>query len=430
MTSPRLRSPARHAPLMAVLALAACGGGGGGTTSPAVTVSTAGGSVTPTPTPTPTASPTPTPTPTATTSGGMTMPTPSGTSVLSPSLSGVAAIASGVDVASHLVKSWTTGAIPELEAGGVEGAFRFLCAPSHNAYDDPIVYPGQPGKSHLHTFFGNTKADGNSTYASLRTTGESTCNNLLNRSAYWIPARMNGRGKVVMPDYVSIYYKRPKSSDPVCTASGGTCLPLPRGLRYVFGYNMSNPAKSSPAGSYYWNCDGAGGTPGHFPNIAQAAKGCPAGARLGAVLSAPNCWNGTELDSADHWSHMAYMQQDSNGHTKCPTTHPYLLPQFTLGAWYTTDSTLDRSGDESATANTWFLASDRMQGMANTVPGTTIHGDWWGAWEDSILSIWTANCIEKQLSCSGGDLGQGQQLDTNAGYHFGSTTQLVNPPAN
>jgi hypothetical protein len=38
------------------------------------------------------------------------------------------------------------------------GAFRIICKPSHMAADDPIVYPDQPGRSHLHTFFGNTGA--------------------------------------------------------------------------------------------------------------------------------------------------------------------------------------------------------------------------------------------------------------------------------
>src|SRR5690348_12510654 len=36
------------------------------------------------------------------------------------------------------------------------GAFRTMCNPSHMAFNDPIVYPGQPNRSHLHTFFGNT----------------------------------------------------------------------------------------------------------------------------------------------------------------------------------------------------------------------------------------------------------------------------------
>ena len=115
---------------------------------------------------------------------------PSGTAVPTPTLAGLAKVSSGLDIASLLTPTWGTGQLPPLEAGQVEGAFRFLCAPSHNAYDDPIVFPGQPGKSHLHTFFGNTLADGNSTYESLRKTGDSTCNDMLNRSAYWIPALM------------------------------------------------------------------------------------------------------------------------------------------------------------------------------------------------------------------------------------------------
>ncbi len=434
MISTRLRSPLRHAPLIVALALAACGGGSAGTSSSSVVTISGSGVPEPAPTPTatPTPMPTPTPSPTATTTGGMTMPTPAGTSVLSPTLAGVASVASGLTVADGLMPALGTGAIPGPEAPGIQGAFRFLCAPSHNAYDDPIVYPGQPGKSHLHTFFGNSKSDANSTYTSLRTSGDSTCNNALNRSAYWIPAMMNGHGKVVMPDYVAIYYKRAPADSIYCKPPYATsCLALPRGLRYVFGYNMSNPANSSPAGSYYWNCTGGSdAVSGIFPNIAQAAKGCPVGARLGALLSSATCWNGTELDSPDHRSHMAFPQQDGYGHLVCPATHPYILPQFTLGAWYTTDETLDRSGNESATANTWFLASDRMTGMAAAVPGTTLHSDWWGAWEDSIQAIWTANCIDKALSCSAGDLGNGTQMTPTAGYSYGNTTVLVDPPAN
>lgn len=347
------------------------------------------------------------------------MPAPAVPPTPAPSLAGIAAVASGLNVEDHLVKAWTTGDIPKPEEGQAEGAFRFLCAPSHNAYDDPIIYPGQPGASHLHTFFGNTKADAHSTYASLRTTGESSCNNLLNRSAYWIAAMMNGHGKVVMPDWVSIYYKRPASTSPFCKPPyGSACVPLPRGLRYVFGYNMQDPKKSAPASSYYWNCDGPGAVGGHFPSIGAAAKGCPVGARLGAVLSAPPCWNGKELDSKDHRSHMAWTAQDGYGHAVCPKSHPYIVPQFTLGAWYTVDATLAD----------WFLASDRMPGMTAAEPGTTLHSDWFGAWEDSVQARWTANCIEKMLSCSGGDLGDGSQLATTAGYDYPHGRPLRDPP--
>ncbi|MEO5495029.1 MAG: DUF1996 domain-containing protein [Sphingomonas sp.] len=363
----------------------------------------------PSPTPTPTPAPVPTPTP-------ATLPV--GTTVPSPTLAGLAAISSGLNLADYLQPAWGTGAIPIHDED--VGAFRFLCAPSHNAFNDPIAYPGQPGKSHLHTFFGNTLADANSTYASLRTTGNSTCNALPNRSAYWVPAMMNGSGKVVMPDYLAVYYKRMPASDPRSQTLATACVKLPRGLRYIFGFNMLDPASTpTDTSKRWWNCDGAGAVSGHFASIKEALAGCPVGSRLGVVLVAPDCWNGKDLDSPDHRSHMAYRFYDGSGpNPVCPKTHPYIVPQFQLGAWYTTD----------ATASNWYLSSDRMPGMAPSAPGTTAHADWFGAWEDSILDLWTANCIDKLLSCTGGDLGQGQQIKTLAGYNYGTKTVLADAP--
>ena len=235
MTLLALCRSSRHLHIVAALALSGCGGGSGGTAVTAV-----GGAPTADPSPAPTSTPAPSPTPTPT-------PAPGTGTVPSPSLDGVAAVSSGLKVQDFLQASWGTGDIPDHEDD--VGAFRFLCAPSQNAYNDPLVFPGQPGKSHLHTFFGNTLADANSTYQSLRTTGESTCNDKLNRSAYWIPAMMNGAGKVVMPDYLAVYYKRYPSTDPRCQTEATACIKLPRGLRYIFGYDMSNPANSSAT----WN---------------------------------------------------------------------------------------------------------------------------------------------------------------------------------
>ncbi|MEJ7721918.1 MAG: right-handed parallel beta-helix repeat-containing protein [Ilumatobacteraceae bacterium] len=46
---------------------------------------------------------------------------------------------------------------------GNVGQFVVQCAPSHAGFDDPILYPGQPGASHLHQFFGNPDIDAMST---------------------------------------------------------------------------------------------------------------------------------------------------------------------------------------------------------------------------------------------------------------------------
>lgn len=337
------------------------------------------------------------------------------TATATADLAGLAPVASGLDLAGLLQPSWGTGAIPGPEAPGVEGAFRFNCAPSHLSYDDEIVYPGQPGKAHLHQWFGNDRADAYSTYASLRTTGGSSCNSAGNRSAYDMPAMLHPSGKVVQPDYIFVYYKRAPAGSIYCRPPyAKACLPLPRGLRYVFGYNMQNPKKSDPAGGRWFNCDGPGAIAGHFATLAEAAKGCPAGARIGAMVVSPPCWDGKHLDSADHRSHMAFPAQDGYGHNACPSTHPYLLPFFEPGAWYTNDGT----------AADWRLSSD----MAGMPGGASLHSDWFGAWEDGLLARWTANCIDKALSCSGGDLGDGHQLKTAAGYDYPHGRPLLDVP--
>lgn len=336
-------------------------------------------------------------------------------------------IPSNFDVNSELVPAWGTGAIPASAKPDVVGAFRFICNASHLLYDDPIVYPGKTGASHLHQFFGNTGVDANSTYSSLRTTGMSTCNNPLNRSAYWMPAMMNGKGQVVKPDFVSIYYKRRPVTDPLCQKIGKACVDLPKGLRFIFGYNMLGSGKT---GGGYFNCDGtannvAGAVPGHYPSIIEAAKNCPAGSSLGAVISAPECWDGVNLDSADHRSHVAYSKYIGQSYAQCPATHPYVIPTFTLGAWYTTDATLDRSGVWDGTLNSWHLSSDEM---ANSRPGSTFHTDWFGAWDDTVMAMWSDNCINNLLNCSGGDLGNGKQLKMYKGFSWKANPRLVDPP--
>ncbi|UZK67740.1 DUF1996 domain-containing protein [Sphingomonas sp. M1-B02] len=340
----------------------------------------------------------------------------------------LAAVVSNFNVSALLVPSWGTGATPSSAKPDVVGAFRFICNASHLAKDDPIVYPGQSGQSHLHQFFGNTKADAHSTYESLRSTGDSTCGNILNRSAYWMPAMLDGKGSVVVPDYVSVYYKRMPANDPNCARQGAVCVGLPRGLRFVFGFNMSNP-KDSPTGAAYFNCDGATATPGHYPDIVSAAANCPTGNRLGAVINAPDCWNGKDLDSPDHRSHVAYSGYGDWGYLKCPSTHPYIIPTFTMGVWYTTDQNLDRSGTWTTRTSTWHLSSDEMAGMPPMRPGSTFHSDWFGAWDDNVMKAWTENCVDKLLNCSGGDLGNGWQMKERESFTWNANPRVVPIPS-
>ena len=332
--------------------------------------------------------------------------------------------------------------IPAITSTSDLGAFRFNCRPSAGQLlkDDPIVYPGQPGASHLHMFIGNTGANANSTYESLRTTGGSSCDNqgqswAINRSSYWTPAMLDGVGNAVLPDYVMVYYKRFPAGGPGCVGpmAIGICTDLPNGLRFIFGYNMKTMT-GGPAGEGtrdYWsmsygcaqNDTNSAAIPasatGRFHTIADVVTaGCPAGARLEVKLDAPQCWDGKNLDTADHRSHMVYAPDgtDKGMGYVCPADHPYQIPLISYFWYYTVDTNFQKG--------LWHLTSDEM--MPGVAAGTTLHMDYFEAWSPKAKAVWQANCINGPRSCSSGDMGDGTAIK-GAGMPQGGWTnhQLV-----
>jgi hypothetical protein len=307
----------------------------------------------------------------------------------------------------------------------VLGAFRFVCGPGQVRADDPIVYPNQPGASHLHQFFGNTGANASSTYESLRSSGMSTCMSPLNRSAYWMPAMLDGTGNVVRPDFVTIYYKRRPASDPKCSLTSGdpqaeaNCIPLPNGLRFVFGYDMLNPSKNDPNNPpFVWECNGPTAQPGTYKNIPEALAHCPAGNQLGFSMQAWHCWDGKNLDSPDHRSHMSFVYNTGMGYFRCPADKPFAPPSFIISAWWTILPT--------DTPSKWMLASDAMH--PELPHGSTLHADWFGAWDPQTMAMWNDNCINKRLSCAGGVLGNGLAMKTYADFTWTANPHLVPIP--
>ncbi len=331
------------------------------------------------------------------------------------SLEGATAIASNFDPANELVAT----SLPPSAAPDVVGAFRFVCMPGQLKSDDPIVYPGQPGKSHLHQFFGNDTADANSTYASLRAAGNSSCMSPLNRSAYWMPAMLNGKGQVVRPDYVTIYYKRRPISDPIISDPShpqyqGKGTKLPNGLRFIFGRDMLD--LSAPrTGAISFACDGPTAPSGmSWKNLEEAQAGCPVGNRIGARISAPDCWDGKNLDSPDHRSHVAYASYGDWGYYKCPVTHPFVIPAFTMAAWFT-----------QGAGEIYSLVSDAMDTSPGHKRGDTFHADFFMAWDPVVHDMWEKNCIDKMLNCSAGDLGNGKQLKQSWAHSWTANPRLV-----
>ena len=270
-----------------------------------------------------------------------------------------------------------------------QGQFRILCAVSHWSTEDPVVFPDQPGAGHLHMFFGNPTADAFSTGESLAAAGAGTCQGgPLNRSAYWMPAMIDGSGHVVVPEAITLYYKSHRPDQ----VSG----PFPTGTQLVAGLEADGRMNSTFRASerLSWGCYNPSIGVSTLPRNTipgTASPPCPAGWPIQASIQFPQCLavnpdgsvRATSSDLVGH-TDMLFNEAGNYGtqNDDCPTSHPYRVPQISyLVRW-----AQPADGDVS----TWRLSSDDAMGAD---PGGTLHADWIGAWHQPSNERWLDGCF-------------------------------------
>jgi hypothetical protein len=269
---------------------------------------------------------------------------------------------------------------------GQNGQFRTICEFSHLNYDDPIVSPGIAGASHLHMYFGNTKVDASTTALDIVDKGGSTCDGFgANRTAYWYPALFDNNGKVRIPNLVNMYYKAENVAQP---AGGYTAMP--QGLVMIANNSMAtSPQATNYENGWYCTTSIYVATGDRLPTIPD----CSPPNTLGLKVSYPRCWDGVNLDSADHKSHVVYAS--TSYPSQCPATHPKVLPTVT--------ALMEWELSEPITGG-WYLASDKHAGM-NVPGGTTFHGDWFGGWNKDVAKAFNDGCLKTEWNCQVGYLG-------------------------
>jgi hypothetical protein len=208
--------------------------------------------------------------------------------------------------AAALVLVTTGSAAPKSDFPGGP-YFAVLCSFSHRNNDDPIVYPGQPGRSHNHTYIGNRSTDAFSTAASL-VGGDTTCELPGEASAYWAPTLYVG-AQPIIPLAGVVYYVRRTTA---------RVVPFPPGLRMIAGDASATRAQSKSIVG--WSCGGIGSKP-RFAVL----PACTTNQVLELRVQFPNCWNGKTLDSPDHKRHMAYSSAGV-----CPDSHPIPMPTLVM----------------------------------------------------------------------------------------------------
>lgn len=268
------------------------------------------------------------------------------------------------------------------------GSFRTTCKLAGLRFDDPVVFPGQPGASHLHVFFGNTGVNAGSTVETIANSGNSTCRGgTLNRTAYWVPAVIDSRtGAAQTPDDGVFYYKTGYNIDPTVVK------PLPPGLRMIAG----NKAATSAQDFVEWSCRDANTiSDGSIPTS------CPIGDAVRLTVIFPQCWDGVHLDSPDHKSHMAYpVYRNSPQRSTCPPTHPVTIPEITEHFDYTMTS--------ASRPAYWRLSSDMY--ATSIRGGFSAHADWMGGWDKATMETIVTQCLNRAVDCGVGSIGNGKAL--------------------
>lgn len=259
------------------------------------------------------------------------------------------------------------GGVDELQDGPRKANFVEACRFSHRAADDPILHPGMPGMSHTHDFFANTTTNAASSLDSLRA-GGTTCLDPADTAGYWVPT-LTRNGTAVTPLRVTVYYRLARGTEPA------SVQPFPAGLRVIAGDASAQAPTSLRVAR--WTCREEDGSASPTP------PSCGPDSNLRLSVTFPNCWDGVNLDSADHKSHLAYSRPNP-----CPASHPVAVPALTVNVLYPIN------GDPGEIS----LASGSVYSG---------HADFFNAWDQSALAAKVARCLNAGIVCGRDRPGRG-----------------------
>jgi hypothetical protein len=214
--------------------------------------------------------------------------------------------------------------------------------------DDPIVFPGQARASHQHVFFGNITTDADSTLASLQDQPTS-CRISEDHAAYWVPTLLLD-GRLVAPRFANAYY--------LANGARGHIVAPPAGLKVIAGNGKATTAQSTTV--LGWKCANA-----VMEVLTPTPTACPRNVDNVLVIRFPDCWNGRDLDSPDHKSHLAYRVRGV-----CPSGYPVALPRLSFNVHYRLTT---------------------LTGLAFASGGIySAHADFFNAWNQSVLAALVA----------------------------------------
>ncbi|KAM5543649.1 hypothetical protein V8D89_002900 [Ganoderma adspersum] len=244
---------------------------------------------------------------------------------------------------------------------------------------DPIIFPNSIA-SHVHSVVGASRFKAVYDSDDLVQSNCTTIPVQPDKSNYWAPQLYHQdqqTGQLTpIPTSFNIYY---------LMRSGPLNQPIqafPPGLRMLAGdterrtYNVSSFADQA----IDFVCQDFSGAHNNDPDWAERPSffdhNCPDGMR--AQVFFPSCWDGVNLDSPDHKSHLSYPIQNFNS-GDCPNSHPVHLVSLFYEMLVSVDK-FDYWGP-----GTWVLANGDTSGYGH-------HGDFTNGWDVDLLQDAIDNC--------------------------------------